>query len=388
VLGSWRARLSTAVAIAAAAIALPLMLEARLAKPEQAVDETWKRLPIRRRGSTLLGISFRPRQVEAFGLEANATLAALLAYPFDLIRLPAYWNRIEVRPGVSDTGELDWQLEAAERAGKQVILSVGAIKNFGYPEFFVPEHRLERPLPEGSLVRPTTHAALLSGATGFVRQIVERYRDRRCVVAWQLEHESVDPLGVEHSWRLGADFVKSELDALRDADPSRPVMMNGFLPTSSVVGLSQWWRTRDQGDSLAVAARMADIVGIDYYPRHALLKLGPRTLYLDGRRLPWQRRLTKTYFESLRKQGKRWMVSEGQAEPWEAVTMPPNPESRAMFSCRPKDAIQNYDAAMEWSHPEHPIYAYLFWGAEYWILRARSGDATYLQAFSRILDEA
>jgi hypothetical protein len=155
-----------------------------------------------------------------------------------------------------------------------------------------------------------------------------------------------------------------------------------------VVGLSQWWRTRDQGDSLAVAARMADIVGIDYYPRHALLKLGPRTLYLDGGRLPWQRRLTKTYFESLRKQGKRWMVSEGQAEPWEAVTMPPNPENRAMFSCRPEDAIQNYNAAIEWSHPEHPIYAYLFWGAEYWILRARSRDASYLQAFARILEEA
>jgi hypothetical protein len=383
-----RARLITGAALAAAAISLPLMLDARLAKPEQMADDVWKRIPIKRRGATLLGISFRPRQVEAFGLEGKETLRALLAYPFDMIRLAAYWNQIEARAGEFDTGDLDWQLAAAERAGKQVIVSVGAIKNFGYPEFFVPEHRLERPLREGSLVRATSHADLLSGAKRFVRQIVERYRDRSSIVAWQLEHEAVDPLGVEHSWRLGVDFVQAELDALRDADPSRPVMMNGFLPTSSVVRLSQWSRTRDQGDSLAVAARMADIVGIDYYPRHALVKLGPRTLYLDGGGLPWQRLFTTRFLESLSKRGKRFMVSEGQAEPWEAVTLPPNPERRAMFSCRPADSIQNYNAAMEWSRPEHSGYAYLFWGAEYWILRARSGDTSYLEAFARILDEA
>jgi glycosyl hydrolase family 42 (putative beta-galactosidase) len=369
-------------------IALPLMLETRLAKPERPLDDIWTRLPIGRRGPTMLGISFRPRQVEAFGLDGKSTLAALLAYPFDLVRLAAYWNRIELRSGEYDTSELDWQLEAAERAGKHVILSVGPIKNFGYPEFFVPGHQLDHPLREGRLVRSTTHAALLSGARRIIRYVVERYRSRTSVVAWQLEHEAVDPLGVEHSWRLGVDLVQSELDALRAADPSRPVMMNGFLPTSSVVRLSQWWRTRDQGDSLAVAARLADIVGIDYYPRHALVRLGPRTLYLDGADLPWQRTLTKAFLGRVRKQRKRVMVSEGQAEPWEAMTVPPNPQQRALFSCRPENAIRNYNAAMEWSDPTNPMYAYLFWGAEYWILRDRSGDPSYLQAFARIVAES
>jgi glycosyl hydrolase family 42 (putative beta-galactosidase) len=383
-----RARISAGLAVAAAALALPLMLDARLAKPDQAANDRWRRLPITRRGSTLLGISFRPRQVEAFGLEAKATLRTLLAYPFEMIRLAAYWNRIEARAGEFDTSELDWQLDAAELAGKQVILSVGAIKNFGYPEFYVPAHRLGRPIREGSVVRPYTHEALLSGATDFIRRVAERYRDRASIVAWQVEHEAVDPLGVEHSWRLGADLVEQEIEALEDADSTRPVMMNGFLPTSSLVRVSQWWRTRDQGDSLDVAARLADIVGIDYYPRHAVAKVGSRTLYLDGARLPWQRLLTRSFLESVRRRGKRLMVAEGQSEPWEAVTLPPNPEQRAMFSCRPEDPIRNYNAAMEWSSPEHPLYAYLFWGAEYWVLRDRSGDSSYRQAFTRILGEA
>ena len=81
-------------------------------------------------------------------------------------------------------------------------------------------------------------------------------------------------------------------------------------------------------------------------------------------------------------------MSEGQAEPWEAVTVPPNPGAHAMFSCGPDAVIRNYNAAMEWSSSAAPLEAYLFWGADYWILRDRSGDPSYLQAVNRILREA
>jgi hypothetical protein len=381
-------RLGIAAATAAGVVAIPLMLEARVAKPERPPSDAWTRLTIKPRGTTLLGFSLRPRQIEQFGLGRADTLKALLAHPFDLVRMPAYWNHVESSAGRFDTDDLDRDLDAIEKAGKQVILAVGAIKNFGYPEFYVPEHWLEAPLAEGALVRASTHAALLAGASRFIRGIVERYRDRPSIVAWQVEHEAVDPLGVEHSWRLGSDFVQRELDTVREADPTRPVMMNGFLPTSSLVRLSQWWRTHDQGDSLAVASRLADIVGIDYYPRHGLLTVGPRTIYLEGGRRPWQAALTGALLEGLRRKGKRLMVSEGQAEPWEAVTLPPSPEQRAMFSCGPADTISNYNAAIEWSTPAVPLYAYLFWGADYWILRQRSGDPSYLQAAARILAEA
>ena len=135
--------------------------------------------------------------------------------------------------------------------------------------------------------------------------------------------------------------------------------------------LSQWWRTRDQGDSLTVAARLADIVGIDYYSRHALTSLGPRTLYLAGADLPWQAGLRERRFGSIRTQGKRLMVAEGQAEPWETMTTPPNPKLRTMYSCPPDHLVSNYNAAIGWSRRDDPIYAYLFWGAEYWLLRDR-----------------
>lgn len=339
-------------------------------------------------GQTLLGISFRPRQAEAFGLDPRESLDALLGYPFAVVRLSAYWNRIEPEAGLCDTTELDWQLAAAERAGKKIIVCLGPVKSFGYPEYFVPDHRLAAPLPEGSLITPATHPGLLSAGIAHATRLVKRYSDSPAIVAWQVEHEAVDPLGVEHSWRLSADFVGEEVAAVRAADPDRPIMMNGFLPTSTPVRVMQWWRSRDQGDSLAVAQRLTDTVGIDYYPRHAIAGNGRLGLYLDGSRHPAQRRRwTKILRWATATPGRRVMISEGQAEPWEAVTTPPDPRGLVMYSCPPEQLISTYNHCLRgFRQAGASPWAYLFWGAEYWLLRQRHGDDSYLKAFTRVLD--
>ncbi|HET9109619.1 MAG TPA: beta-galactosidase [Ktedonobacterales bacterium] len=364
--------------------------ELRLRRATQPLTDQWRRTPVEPRATTLLGVSFRPLQAEAMGLDGPESLRDLLAYPFQIIRLAAYWNRIETAQRQYDFEALDWQVDAAERAGKRIILAVGAVKAFGYPEVYVPAHHLGEPLREGRLVTPSTHASLLDAAAAFVTHTVERYRDRSAIVAWQVEHEAVDPLGVEHSWRLSADFARAEVAEVRAADPTRPIMMNGFLPTSLPVRAQQWWSTRDQGDSLAVAQRLADIVGVDYYPRHALIGLGPRTIYLDGAasRTPRSRQRALAAWASAAP-GRRLMISEGQAEPWEAVTTPPNPTERAMASCLPEHVIENYNHCMGWARENGvSLYAYLFWGVEYWLARQRSGDASYTRAFARILEHA
>ncbi len=369
-------------------LTLPVASEVRLKTATQPLTDAWRHLPIEPRHSTLLGISFRPRQVDALGLDAQTTLQTLLSYPFQLIRLGAYWNRIEPEPGMFCTDELDWQIDTAEQAGKQIILCIGPLKTFGYPEFFVPTQHLRQPFPEHTLIKPSAYPSLLAASTEFITRIVERYKHRQGIVAWQLEHEAVDPLGVEHSWRLDVAFVEKEVEALRKADPSRPVMMNGFLPTSLPVRFSQWWRTHDQGDSLTVAQQLADIIGIDYYPRHALVNVGTKTLYLDGSKRPWQQERRNRLFAWTRTQGKKLMIAEGQAEPWETVTTPPDPSGQGMYSCLPEQVILNYNTCLRWSRQAAPLYAYLFWGAEYWMLRKQNSDPRYLQAFARILENA
>jgi hypothetical protein len=374
-------------AAASAAAAVPLAGELRLARPQRPLSDRWKRIPVLPADGAPLGISFRPLQAQALDLDPTAALAELLQYPFTAIRLAAYWDRIEPAPGKFDPSWLDWQVEAAEHAGKQIIICVGPVKAFGYPEFFVPAHHLPTPLPEGRLITPGSHRPLLEAGIEFLTRIIGRYAGHEQVIAWQVEHEAVDPLGMEHSWRLSAGFAAAEVAAARAADPSRPVLLNGFLPVTTPVAASQWWRTRDQGDSLVVASDLADVVGIDYYPRHALSALGGQTLYLDGVAGRLGPRRYRGLAARAASAGKRVMISEIQAEPWEAITVPPSPPGRGMYSCLPEHMIVNYNQCVRWSRRTPPgASAYLFWGAEYWLLRALQGDPTYLRAFSRVLD--
>jgi hypothetical protein len=308
-----------------AAARIPLAGEFRVARSEQPMPGRWRTMPVRSADGAQLGISFRPLQAQELGLDPRAALPELLSYPFAVVRLAAYWNRIEPSPGAFHPSWLDWQVEAAERAGKRIVICVGPVKAFGYPEFFVPPHHLPKPLPEGRLVTPDTHRPLLEAGIEFLTRIIDRYASRSAVVAWQVEHEAVDPLGVEHSWRLSADFAAAEVAAARAADPSRPVLLNGFLPVTAPVAASQWWRTRDQGDSLAVAERFADIVGIDYYSRHAVAAKGGRSLYLDGAGSALGPRRYRRLARRAAVLGQQVMFSEIQAEPWEAVTVPPSP---------------------------------------------------------------
>jgi hypothetical protein len=357
--------------VAGLAVAPPAS-ELRISASARRPPDAWRERAILSRGSTKLGISFRPLQAAALGL----------------VRLAAHWRQIEVRPGEWETAELDRQLELVAAAGKQIILAVGAIKNFGYPEFYVSAHHLPDALPEHSLVTCASHPELAAAAQGFVTRLVERYRERKSTVAWQVEHEAVDPLGVEHSWRLGSDLATAEVASVRAADPTRPILMNGVLPTSTPVSWMQRLRTRDQVDSVLVARQRADILGIDYYSRHAVLQAGGLSLYLDGSGRPWRQAGWRQLGRWADRSRGRVMITEGQAEPWEAVAVPPSPTGLVPYSCPPERVIDNYNACLRRAPGVVTLEAYLFWGAEYWLLRKSARDDSYLRAFERLLEES
>jgi hypothetical protein len=359
----------------------------RLGRASRLLDSAWSTAAVAPPGETALGFSFRLPQAEIMGLEPRAALAELLTLDLGTVRLAALWNRFEHSPGAFDATALDWQVDAAESAGKQVIIGVGAVKNFGYPEFYVPEHQLAIPIREGSLVTRRSHEDLLESALGFITRVVERYRSRKSVIAWQVEHEAVDPLGLEHLWRLSTDFVSAEADLLRRLDPGRPLLLNAFIPMSAAARIHQRWRTRDQGDSLALAVKMADVVGLDVYPRYALAGMGDLSLYLDGGGRSGRRHLVDA-LRRVRSAGRSVMVTEGQGEPWETATNPPNPRGRVPASCPPEGLIANYSACMEAAAEAGlTLSAYLFWGAEYWLAREQLGDSSYLAAIARVASQ-
>jgi hypothetical protein len=164
-------------------------------------------------------------------------------------------------------------------------------------------------------------------------------------------------------------------------------MINGGFIPSLPVRISEAWLTRDQGDSLALAKEVSNIIGVDYYPRIAISSLASKTIYLDTTRVFWGQGDRDNLANWARSHGQKFMVAEGQAEPWELSTVPPGPQKYAPYSCTPQDLIENYNF---WASCEEcrPLYAYLFWGADYWVLRKNNGDPQYLRAFARVLERA
>jgi hypothetical protein len=365
----------------------PLCAELRIENPDQPLTDNWFRIPIAPRGSALLGITFRPLQAQAFGLEIRPTLSKLLEYPIQMVRLGAYWSKIEPNEGVFETSELDWQIDAVERAGAKIILCVGALKTFGFPEYFIPQHYMPKPFADGTLITPTTQPGLLDAAKNFVSMIVSRYKERGSIVAWQLENEPADPLTFAHYWRISTEFVKQELDALRASDPIKPVMINGgFIPSLSV-RIAKAWQTRDQGDSLALAKEMSDIIGVDYYPRFAISSIASKNIYIDSTGMPWGQGNRNDLTKWAQSHGQKFMVTESQSEPWELTIIPPSPHHYALYSCTPQNLIENYNTWASCAECQ-PLYSYLFWGAEYWVLRWNNDDQQYLRAFARVLERA
>jgi hypothetical protein len=60
-----------------------------------------------------------------------------------------------------------------------------------------------------------------------------------------------------------------------------------------------------------------------------------------------------------------------------------------MYSCRPEDLVGNHTQGMRWARGQRSVVeGYLFWGAEYWLLRERQGDPSYLRAFARVLESS
>jgi hypothetical protein len=98
---------------AAAAALVPLASEFRVARPERPMSGRWQQMPVRPADGARLGISFRPLQAQELGLDPRAALPELLSYPFTVIRLAAYWDRIEPARGKFDPSWLDWQVDAA-----------------------------------------------------------------------------------------------------------------------------------------------------------------------------------------------------------------------------------------------------------------------------------
>jgi hypothetical protein len=293
----------------------------------------------------VFGVSFAPRQAEAAGLDWMQAYNALLD---DLgvrwLRLTAYWDEIEPEPRQYDFSRLDYMFRLAETRGVYVVLVLGR-KLPRWPECFTPAWAQQLSSPERA-----------EALERFLEVVVRRYRKFSALAYWQVENEPFLNFGACDALPTAAE-VKHEVALVQRLDSRRPVMITESGELRSWLG----------------TAAFGDILGTTLY----------RTVY-DGkqRRIRHYDGIIPAAWYRLRARLVRWIygkpviISELQAEPWDALPwqlLPAEQAKQTMSARRFREVIAFA------RRTQFPL-AFL-WGAEYWYwLKEKHGDNSMWRA--------
>jgi len=177
------------------------------------------------------GTTFSQVQCEYLDMDWKDVYLEVLKMDFDVIRLAAYWNRIEKEQGVYDFRELDWQIEKTEEKGVKILLTVG-MKAPRWPEYFIPAWVMSK-----TKVRPGANVAnnktIREDTLSFIEAVIKRYRDKDIIIAWQIENEPFNRSGPKNWW-ISKDFLMEEMDLVKKLDAkNRPIVINALsLPNA------------------------------------------------------------------------------------------------------------------------------------------------------------
>lgn len=299
------------------------------------------------KGEPLLGFTFSVIAAEYLRLDPLQVLQqAMQDLQPDLVRIPLYWDRIEIEEGVYDWSEVDAQLSTLTRYQAQAILAIGH-KLPRWPECHIPDW-----------VDQTNATTAQSALKSFLTIATEKYKDYPSLYAWQVENEALFAFGDCPAWSNDRSFLRDEIETVKSIDPITPVF------TSDSGELSLWWRT----STLPV-----DGISISLY----------RVVY-NKRFIHWP---VNSYYYRLRKAvvalfQKRFIISELQTEPWGSAPVDQISDEEIGQSF-PVQALQE---RLDFARSVRAD-AILAWGVEWWYYRnVTQGDSRYWEQAKQIFN--
>jgi|WetSurMetagenome_2_1015567.scaffolds.fasta_scaffold00606_8 hypothetical protein len=294
------------------------------------------------------GVTFAKSYAEFLGLDWQKTYIAILD---DLgarkFRIPAFWD--EIQSGGKDSynySDLDWQIDEAGKRNAEIILAVG-YRLPRWPECHLPNWAKDLSVEQKQ-----------QATLDYLKQTVERYKDKKQIIAWQVENEPFltffgecppfDPAFLDKEIAL----VKS-LDSLPTGQAGRPVVVTDSGE------LSIW----------VPAAKRADIFGTSVY----LNTYSERTKsFVHYPILPGFFQFKKNIV-SLFAHPKDWVVIEMQGEPWgpAAVTKLSSKEIEQTMTLDKFKYIINFGQKAGFKD-------FYLWGVEWWAYEKQfKNDSAY-----------
>lgn len=182
------------------------------------------------------GVTFSNFHAEELGLNWKETYAAILD---DLkvrkLRIPAYWPNVEPKNGEYNWSDLDYQLQEADKRDAKIVLAIGR-RLPRWPECHVPEWAKK-------LSWENQQKEILQ----YLTATVERYRDEKSIVSWQVENEPyLNAFANEHCGDLDEAFLLEEIALVKSLD-TRPILV------TDSGNLGKWWGPYKNGDAFGTS---------------------------------------------------------------------------------------------------------------------------------------
>lgn len=284
------------------------------------------------------GVSFSLKQCSGFGVDPQACLRWLLRHGWRRFRIMSYWNEHEKTQGKYDFTQLDWQIAMVEKAGGVITLCLG-VKQPRWPEYHWPSWTAQ-------LSSQQKTKALLD----YIQAVVERYRDKDCIVSYQLENEALlSNFGREIE--IDRRRLRCEYTLVHELDPHTPI----YMSTSNGWGIP--------------VRRPIPWGGIGFSVYTTMYQKGA---YRRTVQKPWLHRLRKWYIRYVLR--RPVFIHELQCEPW-------GPKAIWQMDAREQDKSMSPQHIMRNVTWAKAIRAYPidFWGGEWWYWRWQHGDKTIWQ---------
>ena len=282
------------------------------------------------------GVTFSAEQAKNLGLNWQELFTKILdELKVKNLRLAAYWNLVEPENNNYQWGDLDWQINEASKRDAKIILAIGG-RLPRWPECHYPgwTNNLQSAQKETETLE-------------YIKNTIERYKDNKNIVAWQIENEPF----LSHFGEcpeLDKVFLDQEIALVRSLD-SRPVVVTDSGE------LSLW----------VFAARRADIFGTTMY-RDTYSKVLKRYIHYP---------ITPAFFRVKKNivnwfaHPQEWLVIELQAEPW-------GPKQFQDLSQVDRDRtmnLQKFKEMLEFAR-QAGFREFYLWGVEYWYWEKTKND--------------
>ncbi len=320
-----------------------------------------------------IGTTFSQVQCEYLNLDWKNTYKEVVSMGFDIIRLGAYWNRIEKEEGRFDFSELDWQIKLAKEKNLPILFTVG-MKAPRWPEYFFPDWLLKKVnIKSSSAVsdKPIIRKKTLE----FIRKVVERYKNEDLIIAWQVENEPLSRSGPKELW-IRPDFLKEEIKLVKKLDQHpRPVVLNAM--TYSNWFLRMLNRLTYSKNPIYQTIAIAEIAAINVYPAIGQKIIGAKICFWTEPkgRMAYLRR----FVNKAREHNKPLWVTELQAEPWDPGELVHLNEKKSL-TCHSDNFLMVFSELHSLG-----IDTIFVWGVEYWLYRSKNfQDNSWIKAYNQI----